>query len=422
VISRRALLASTATLSAAAPKPLIVYIGDGPKGTRSFPASGPLTFPPAGTAYRENAEAHRVWRGIHALAPSLVVDPAGHAGLAAALEGKVPVVREMPKGAPKLSPMAIARAANLKRTPREVAGQMGQVYGHELKEVAYIPAFACMGRVRLGALRDIEALAAPYINGQRNSLDKATSSHLSGHLIFAQLYEMTKNPVYLQRVKAAADMAFHADGSPKESMPLHNEMSDSVFMGCPILAQAGKLTGEKKYGEMAVTHLKFMQKLCLRNDGIYRHSPLDAAAWGRGNAFPALGMALTLEAMPDDEYVRESFQNLMAAVQPLQDADGMWHQVIDKPASYAEYSCTAMIATSMRLAIRNKWIDRSYIRNVERAWSGIKARTEPGGVLLDVCESTGKQKSETDYFHRAAVWGKDPRGGAMALLISTHLF
>ena len=28
---------------------------------------------------------------------------------------------------------------------------------------------------------------------------------------------------------------------------MHNEMSDSVFMGCPILAEVGALTGETKY-------------------------------------------------------------------------------------------------------------------------------------------------------------------------------
>ena len=77
-------------------------------------------------------------------------------------------------------------------------------------------------------------------------------------------------------------------------MPFHNEMSDAVFMAGPILAATGKLTGERKYFDAAATHFASMRKLCLRDDGIYRHSPLCEAAWGRGNGFPALGLAWAL--------------------------------------------------------------------------------------------------------------------------------
>jgi len=37
----------------------------------------------------------------------------------------------------------------------------------------------------------------------------------------------------------------------KESMPFHDEMSDSVFMATPIVAKAGALTGESRYFDMA---------------------------------------------------------------------------------------------------------------------------------------------------------------------------
>jgi PAS domain-containing protein len=43
------------------------------------------------------------------------------------------------------------------------------------------------------------------------------------------------------------------------------------------------------------------------------------------------------------------------------------------------------------------------------------------GTLLDVCESTNKQRSLEDYLRRAALTGRDPRGGAMALLFATDM-
>jgi hypothetical protein len=80
----------------------------------------------------------------------------------------------------------------------------------------------------------------------KDSLARATSSHLSGHLIFGQLAERTGDARYVQLVRKAADLGFTESGVMKESMPLHNEMSDSVFMGCPILAKVGKLTQEQE--------------------------------------------------------------------------------------------------------------------------------------------------------------------------------
>jgi hypothetical protein len=38
-------------------------------------------------------------------------------------------------------------------------------------------------------------------------------------------------------------------------------MSDSLFMATAILARAGKLTGERRYFDMAAQHIAFMQKL-----------------------------------------------------------------------------------------------------------------------------------------------------------------
>ena len=78
-----------------------------------------------------------------------------------------------------------------------------------------------------------------------------------------------------------------------------------------------------------------MQKICLRKDGLYRHSPQDEATWGRGNGFPALGMALTLTYLPEDAPRRvrflNAYRNHMKALAKHQDATGMWHQVVDHP-------------------------------------------------------------------------------------------
>ncbi|MBM3725795.1 MAG: hypothetical protein FJW40_10275 [Acidobacteria bacterium] len=398
------------------------------------PGNAALAFPPTGDAYRDQPESHALWRFILAEAPDAVVIVGPDAGLGEALKSlAIPVERAPEKGAiltrlkpPVRSQARIALEARAARTPRQVADQLAKVYGYELNEVAYIPAFALIARARLGAVAEIEKIVEPYRSGSRDSLAKATSSHFSGHLVFADLARRTRNPRYIELVRAAANMGFDADGKPRESMPMHNRMSDSVFMGSPILAAAGVLTGERKYLDMAGVHYRFMRALDLRPDGIWRHSPLDEAAWGRGNAFALLGQVLTLSWLPashpDFDPILRDFQNLAAALAKHQDASGMWRQVIDHPGAYREFTATSMIARSLLIGIRKGWLDaKSYQPRVDRAWRAINERISPEGEFTDVCESTGAQKSLEDYLRRKAVFGRDPRGGAMALLFATEM-
>jgi len=401
---------------------------------RANPAKATLAFPPSGRAYAEHPEAHYLWRWIGVQAPDLVLIAGEDYGLAEALNnnsvtgiGRIPARRSvaLPKQIPR-SEASLEIRRRLARTPRQVADELARFYGRdELNEAVYINSVALIGQLRLGHLDEVVRATAAFTSGSKDSLARATSSHLSGHLIFGELAERTGDPRYVQLVRKAADLGFTESGAMKESMPLHNEMSDSVFMGCPILAKAGKLTHDRRYFEMALRHMQFMQKLCLRPDGIYRHSPLDQAAWGRGNAFPALGLALTLSDIPAADPVfpeiLRSYRAHMEALARFQDESGMWREVIDLPGSYREFTATAMIGVAMKRGIRNGWLDaKIYQPLVDRAWSGVSRRTGSDGRLIDVCESTGKQPSVEGYLNRLAILDRDPRGGAMALLFATE--
>lgn len=404
---------------------------------RTNPDKAQLVFPPTGYAYKENTVSQYLWRWIGIQAPDLVLIAGGDSGLAAALShnavasvGEIPARRGSLSAVPKKIESSRAHLEinrRLARTPRQVAELLAQFYGRgELNEVGYIGSMSLIGQLRLGHRQEVEAAIAPFVNGSKDSLAKPNTTYFAGHLIFAELAERTGNQRYIDLVRRTADFGFFETGAMRESMPLHNEMSDSVFMGCPILAAAGKLTQDRRYFEMALRHMRYMQKLCLRPDGIYRHSPLDVAAWGRGNAFPALGLAVTLGYLqPDDAVFPEilrSYQNHMNVLAPFQDESGMWRQVIDLPGAYREFSATAMIAVAMRRGIRRGWLDAGRFQPiVDRAWSAINRRIAADGQLMDVCESTGKQLSVGDYLNRLAILDRDPRGGGMALLISTEM-
>jgi rhamnogalacturonyl hydrolase YesR len=406
------------------------------------PDGSRLIFPPVGAAYRDNAESHALWRWLGIHAPDLVLvagpDDSGFAHalseIAVAGVGRIPA-RSVAANTRLLEaiPATISESearheinGRRRRSPRQVADELSRIYGQDFDQFTYIPGMAIIGRLRLGQTADVERLVAPYINGTRNPLDRPNSLVLAGHLVMAELAERTGNPAYLAALRKAADLGFTETGALKESMPFHDEMSDSLFMATAILSRAGKLTSERRYFDMAVQHIAFMQKLVLRPDFLYRHSPLTDAAWGRGNAFPALGLALTLQTFPADHPgftgILRTFQQHMDALSRFQDADGLWREVIDHPGAYAELSATAMIGTSMLMGIRNGWLDaKRYQPLVDAAWRAVVTRTAADGSLLDVCESTNKQRTLDDYIRRAALTGRDPRGGAMALIFATEM-
>jgi rhamnogalacturonyl hydrolase YesR len=331
-------------------------------------------------------------------------------------------------------PDAAELARRVSRTPEQVARELTTVYGKELKQVAYIPALAVVGRVRFAEQtkndelrREVDELLAPFLSGDRRPVPKSGSEQ-AGHLLFSEMArraEGNNRETYIRLVRAAADQIFDEQGQPLDLMPFHNEMSDAVFMAGPILAAAGKLTGEAKYFDACARHIENMQKLCLRSDGIYRHSPLCEAAWGRGNGFPALGLALVLEDFPAEHPTREKllkgFQSHLTSLLKHQDESGCWRQVIDEPESYREFSCTCMIGFAIQHGIARGWLEAKQFRPAaDKAWEAVKARIGPGGKLEAVCVGTGKQKTLADYLTRPATFGTDDRGGAMALLFATE--
>ncbi|WP_197998667.1 glycoside hydrolase family 88 protein [Gimesia aquarii] len=332
------------------------------------------------------------------------------------------------------SPARLEMMRRLQRTPIQVATQLSKVYGHELKRLSYLPVVSLISQIRLGELTGdknrlshVEAITQKYLSKNPKPLkNRGGGSLIAGHLLFSELAKATGNRQYVNLAKQAADLGFDEEGYLRESMPFHVEMSDAVFMSCPILAAVGRLTGDPCYYEMAQRHWRFIQKLDQRPDGIYRNSPLSDAAWGRGNGFPALGLALVLTELPLNSPLRQSFvaghRRHLEALSRHQDPTGMWHQVIDHRESYRELTCTCMITFSMIRGVREGWLDeKQYAPLIERAWNAIKTRVAFDGTLVDVCTGTGKQTSLRGYLDRMAILGTDARGGAMAFLVSNEM-
>ena len=404
------------------------------------PDNAPLAFPPSGVAYREHPESHVLWRWLGAQAPDLVLIAADEdAGLATALGaqavadmGRIPARpwRATDGWAEALAALPRSEAhAELDlrqaRSPRQLALQLGAKYGRDFDQPFYIGAIALIARARLGDVADVQRLVEPWVDGSKDSLARPNSLVMAGHIVFTELARRSPDARYVAAVRKVADLGFDAEGRMRESMPYHDQFSDSVFMGTAIVAQAGALTGERRYFDMADRHLRFMEQLDLRPDGLYRHEPGTDMAWGRGNGFAALGLALTLSELPTNHpaqaHALDSYRKLMATLLPLQTRDGLWRNVVNRPGTYAEFSATAMIGFALQRGLARGWLrGRAYRDAADRAWRAVNSRTSATGRFIDVCESTARMKAPEDYLYRMAILGEDPRGGAMAMLFATE--
>lgn len=400
------------------------------------PENERLQFPPPEPAYRADWTSWSLWRWLETHAYDAVIVMGGDShGLRGALAtgtslGAVPLFEldyetelvDALRGQ-KIVPASAASEtmrARLQRDDVMLAQLLAARYPGEVNDLTYIPGMALIARLRMGNEAAVRAIADALLDSPE-SLRLNSSLHIAGHLLFAELAEHTGEARYLEQARRAADLAFDANGNPLEAMPFHGEYSDAIFMATPLLAKVGKLTGDTRYFDMAARHVDFILAPLARTDGLYNHWPQTDAAWGRGNAFVLLGLALALTDIPESHPAHarllERYRTLAGTLLRYLDADGMWHNVINVPGSWAETSATAMLATALQRGVTQRWLPGFYQGVVDAAWQGVLARTDAEGGFNNVCESTPGQDSFEAYMNRRALNGPDPRAGGMVLYL-----
>ncbi len=178
--------------------------------------------------------------------------------------------------------------------------------------------------------------------------------------------------------------------------------ADDSYMSCPFLVRMGRLTNNTKYYDETILQLKnYTQKVFLEEEGVFAHifwptlGRNNNVPWGRGNGWVYLSFAEVIEHLPKDYNGRddliEIFIKAVSGLVKLQDKNGMWHQVLNIPDSYAETSCTAIftiaIAKGIKLGILNK---EKYMPVIKKAVSGlILSAIDERGNIMGVCRGSG---------------------------------
>ena len=165
------------------------------------------------------------------------------------------------------------------------------------------------------------------------------------------------------------------------------------------------LTKQPKYlDRAALTMAKYLEKLQQPN-GLFFHAPDSPFYWGRGNGWIAAGAAELLHSLPKDHPQRARIaagaEKMLAELRKNQSADGLWRQLIDKPAAWPETSGSAMFAFAMVRGVKDGWLEeKTYAPSARNAWLGLVNYLDADANIRDVCVGTNKGHSEQYYLER----------------------
>ncbi len=252
-----------------------------------------------------------------------------------------------------------------------------------------------------------------------------------------ELYRQTKDPRYLAMGQRFADRQWEKPEQPENLKPeareaVAHDLSfetrywiDDMYMITMLQTQAYRATGDIKYIDRAAREMAAYLDRLQQPNGLFFHAPDVPYFWGRGNGWFAVGMAELLRSLPADHPLRPrilaGYRRMMASLLKFQDAQGMWHQLIDHPEAWPETSCTGMFAFAFITGVKNGWLDeKDYGSAARKAWLGLVGYLDENADVREVCEGTNKRNNLQYYLDRGRKVG-DMHGQAPILWCASAL-
>ena len=222
-----------------------------------------------------------------------------------------------------------------------------------------------------------------------------------------EFYERTGEERYLGG--ARGEYEFHrttaqrtADGAIAHHRGPAELWVDSLYMVCPFLARYGAVTDTPAAADEAVRQVRLMSdRLRDPHTGLYRHqwretpnSFPQAIFWARGNGWALAGLLHVLEHLPTDHSGRDELAGMVrdhaAALLPLQDRSGYWHNLLDDPQTPLETSGTLMYAYGFIKGLDDGVLeDPAYREAAERAMQVCEGVVDDDGAVRRVVGPPG---------------------------------
>lgn len=273
-------------------------------------------------------------------------------------------------------------------------------------------------------LARMEKAYQPFLSGKQKPLSGHVDYNVFGIVPF-ELYRQTGNKEYLTLAKKLADDEFKS-ARPDGLSDYTRFWVDDMYMVGSLQTQAYKSLKDPVYLDRAFNQLLAYDEKLQQSNGLFYHTPDSHFFWGRGNGWAAASMAELLLAAPEDHPKRAAllanYQKMMKALLGCQDPAGLWHQLLDEPASYIETSCSGMFTFAMATGVRKGWLEReTYLPAVNKAWAALPSYLDANGNIKNVCVGTGALNNKQYYLDRPRKTG-DLHGQAGFLWAATGVY
>ena len=274
---------------------------------------------------------------------------------------------------------------------------------------------AYYGSMIFSEVTDDAAIAEKVIKGYNGFL-KGPKFNLKGHVdynVFGiwpfEIYRQTGDEKYLKKPKFLADHEF-AELQEDGLSSFTRFWIDDMYMVGSLQAQAYKSTGDTVYLNRAAKTLKVYCDKLQKPNGLFFHRSDAPFYWGRGNGWAASAFAEVMQILPEGHMyyndIKTAYTSMMKTLVTYQGEDGMWHQLLDDPESYAETSCTGMFIYSMATGLDKGWLSfDEYASVVANAWDALAGYVNEKGETENVCIGTNAKDSKEHYLTRPTKTG-----------------
>jgi len=186
---------------------------------------------------------------------------------------------------------------------------------------------------------------------------------------------------------------------------------DDLYMVAPYWVRLARLKDDTRFYDRAVDEaLRYHDYLWNAQDRLHRClwvEKLQRPAglyWGRGNGWYVMAVTDLLQHLPASHPQRAElladYRAVLAGVMARQDADGLWHQLLDRPDSFTESSCSAMFTYCLLRAAREGWIEARAAEHGRRGWVGLQTKLTDDFKLRDVVPGTDMRDEPQYYLDR----------------------
>jgi unsaturated rhamnogalacturonyl hydrolase len=294
---------------------------------------------------------------------------------------------------------------------------------------------------------DFHINGAPFVAYQVKTL-RAVNSANNGFL-FAPLLDFTLAPAlpfiykllkessfenrgayknYIDRMlKYAKDEQVRLPGSniyTRVTPEKYTTWVDDMFMGIPFLilaAQYVTIPEERKLflDDAASQAVRFNEQVWDKEARLYMHAKysekdVKLPHWSRANGWGIWAVTEVLKVLPknhpDYKKLLAHYQQHVDALVALQNENGFWLQVLDRPDSREEVSGTAIFTMAIARGITNGWLnEKKYTPYAVKGWEALKTQIEPDGTVHNICYGT-MCSEDVNYYLERPFYDNDTHG------------